>query len=374
VVVDPKGPGPARYHGATVLKPNLSELADMTDRPVATTAEVVDAGRQLADELAGTVVLVTCGPDGMVLFRAGAEPLGLPAAATRRVYDVTGAGDTVAAVLTLGGPSHQFGGQQYFFGASLPFPLPIIIAGLILNTIFLVREIRRNEQQDSFLNTVTHELKTPIASIRLYLETLQRRAVDPEKAREFYALMLADTDRLMGTVDQVLKAGALGQKGLVQNVLEVDLNQMVQQCTELVRARYGLPEQSLTLRPAAEGVIVMGNPEELRSALTNVLDNAVKYSPNGAQLTVVLSVESDAWVMVSVADQGLGIPQAQLKRIFRRFYRVPNRNILRVKGTGLGLFLVRSIARQHGGDAFAESKGEGRGSTFTIRLPRVYRV
>jgi signal transduction histidine kinase len=103
----------------------------------------------------------------------------------------------------------------------------------------------------------------------------------------------------------------------------------------------------------------------------NIIDNAIKYSPDGAQLNVVLSVESDAWVMVSVADQGLGIPQTQLKRIFRRFYRVPHRNVLRVKGTGLGLFLVRSIARQHGGDAFAESAGEGHGSTFHLQLPRV---
>jgi two-component system sensor histidine kinase SenX3 len=103
----------------------------------------------------------------------------------------------------------------------------------------------------------------------------------------------------------------------------------------------------------------------------NVIDNAVKYSPDGAHLSIVLSVESDAWVMVSVADQGLGIPQPQLKRIFRRFYRVPNRSILRVKGTGLGLFLVRSIARQHGGDAFAESAGEGRGSTIHLQLPRI---
>ncbi len=105
--------------------------------------------------------------------------------------------------------------------------------------------------------------------------------------------------------------------------------------------------------------------------MLNIIDNAVKYSPNGAHLTIVLSVESDAWVMVSVADQGLGIPQPQLKRIFRRFYRVPNRSILRVKGTGLGLFLVRSIARQHGGDAFAESAGEGRGATIHLQLPRI---
>ncbi|GAC1646778.1 MAG: HAMP domain-containing sensor histidine kinase [Acidobacteriaceae bacterium] len=247
----------------------------------------------------------------------------------------------------------------------------IIIAGLILNTTFLVREIRRNEQQDSFLNTVTHELKTPIASIRLYLETLQRRAVDPAKAREFYALMLADTDRLMGTVDQVLKAGALGQKGMLQNALEVDLNQLVQQCTELVRSRYGLPGESLTLHSPNENVIVLGNPEELRSALTNVLDNAVKYSPAESAHVEVVVRELGPEAEIVVSDNGRGIPAGELKQVFKRFYRVHEPG-QKVKGTGLGLFIVQAIMRKHGGSVTAESPGVGKGATIRLRLPKVY--
>src|SRR5271170_165673 len=110
----------------------------------------------------------------------------------------------------------------------------LLIAGLVINTIFLVREIRRNEQQDSFLNAITHELKTPIASIRLYLQTMQQRKIDDEKAQEFYKVMLADTDRLMGTVEQVLKASQLGQKRELQNKLEVDLGALAQECVDLV--------------------------------------------------------------------------------------------------------------------------------------------
>ncbi|HEY1966222.1 MAG TPA: ATP-binding protein [Acidobacteriaceae bacterium] len=256
----------------------------------------------------------------------------------------------------------------------IPF-FGLLIAGLILNTVFLVREVRRNEQQDSFLNAVTHELKTPITSIRLYLDTMRRRDVSREQQQEFLAVMSEDTDRLMATVEQVLKAGELGQRARSQVRVRVDMDQLVEEAVATARLRYHLDADAILLERrelnAGSSFAVAGNPEELRTAVLNVIDNAVKYSPDGAHLTIVLSVESDAWVMVSIADQGLGIPQPQLKRIFRRFYRVPNRSILRVKGTGLGLFLVRSIARQHGGDAFAESAGEGRGSTFHLQLPRI---
>jgi signal transduction histidine kinase len=256
----------------------------------------------------------------------------------------------------------------------IPF-FGLLIVGLILNTVFLVREVRRNEQQDSFLNAVTHELKTPITSIRLYLDTMRRRDVSREQQQEFLAVMSEDTDRLMATVEQVLKAGELGQRVRSQVRVRVDMDQLVEEAVATAMLRYHLDADAIHMErrqlQAGSSFAVAGNPEELRTAVLNVIDNAVKYSPDGAHLTIVLSVESDAWVMVSIADQGLGIPQPQLKRVFRRFYRVPNRSILRVKGTGLGLFLVRSIARQHGGDAFAESAGEGRGSTIHLQLPRI---
>jgi len=253
-----------------------------------------------------------------------------------------------------------------FFGA--------IVTGFVLNTIFLVREIRRNEQHDSFINAVTHELKTPIASIRLYLETLQRREVDEARRREFYQLMLVDTERLMGTVEQVLKAGALSQKKAKAQRAPVDMNAVVSECVQLARTRHHLSEEMLVYGgvitdQSPEVAEVLGDPEDLHTAVTNLLDNAVKYSPEGVHIKVELSANEEERIVLRVRDRGVGIAQNELKRIFKRFYRVRQRGRARVKGTGLGLFIVRSIARTHGGRVFAQSEGAGKGTTVTLELP-----
>jgi signal transduction histidine kinase len=248
----------------------------------------------------------------------------------------------------------------------------LIIVGLVLNTTFLIREIRRNEQHDAFINAVTHELKTPLASTRLYLQTLKTRDINEEQRQEFYDVMLADNDRLMKTVEQVLRAGRTGVRGRRFNKTNIDLSEIVGECVDIARTRYKLDPNSLSYTESLDGEAarVLGDADELRAAVTNLLDNAVKYSHKEVQLSVEIAVLDNKQLSVRIGDRGIGIPAAQLKRIFKRFYRAPGRFMARVKGTGLGLFIVRSVVEQHGGRVFAESEGPGRGSTFTIQLPR----
>jgi signal transduction histidine kinase len=245
----------------------------------------------------------------------------------------------------------------------------ILIAGVVLNTIFLVREIRRNERQDSFLNAVTHELKTPIASLRLYLETLQRRSVDEAQRQKFYAIMHTDTDRLLSTVESVLKAGELG--GRDHRYSRVELYPLVAECVNTVCQRHHLPAGAIVLAevPGAVRLFVLGNPEDLRTAILNLLENAVKYSPDGVHIRCRLAIQHYTWAVLSISDTGVGLPSRELKRIFKRFYRVSSNDLVKIKGTGLGLFLVRTIARQHGGDVTATSEGLGKGTTMLLQLP-----
>ena len=249
----------------------------------------------------------------------------------------------------------------------------VLIFGLVLNTTFLIREIRRNEQHDAFINAVTHELKTPIASIRLYLETLKTRDVDETQREEFYDIMLADSQRLLTTVEQVLRAGRTGHKRRRIATSVISVSEIVRECLELTRVRYGLTDSHLIYfeSPDASSARISGDLDELRAAFSNLLDNAVKYSDEEVRVSVSVSAVDNKRVAVKVTDKGIGIPNAQLKRIFKRFYRVPGKFMARVKGTGLGLFIVESVVTKHGGRVFVESKGLGQGSTFTVQLPIV---
>ncbi len=244
----------------------------------------------------------------------------------------------------------------------------LIITGLILNTIFLVREIRRNEQHDAFLNAVTHELKTPIASIKLYLETLKKRDVDEAKRREFYDVMLADNARLLGTVEQVLQASQVREKQRLESKMDIDLSAVVEEAVYVTNSRYKLDEGTIRFTFPSEPIVVNGVREELQTAIANLIDNAMKYSPNGAKISIKLR-RTGQMADLFVKDNGIGLASGEVKRIFKRFYRVATNSDTSIKGTGLGLWIVQSIVSMHGGEVSAESKGLGRGSTFIMRLP-----
>ena len=250
--------------------------------------------------------------------------------------------------------------------------LAVIVAGVVLNTVFLVREIRRNEQHDAFINAVTHELKTPIASIRLYVETLQTRSVDEDKRRQFYRTILQDSDRLLSTIEPSLRTGRIGSSRRPANLSPVSLTDVVSKSIERARVLHHLTPEAIRYEAdaSASGELrIIGDLDEVGAAVSNLLDNAVKYSGADARVTVETSRDADRFAMIRVIDNGPGIPGPELKRIFKRFYRMSGPLATRVKGTGLGLYIVRSVARRHGGRAWAESAGPGRGSTFVLQFP-----
>jgi len=249
---------------------------------------------------------------------------------------------------------------------------PLIITGVVLNTIFLVREIRRNEQHENFINAVTHELKTPIASVKLHLQTLQQRQVDDSRRQEFYQVMVEDCDRLLGTVEQVLRAGRLRAPQERGGFHPVDLTAVMDDCLALAQTRYRLTPGELTYRASfADGASlrVMGDEDDLRAVILNLVDNAIKYSGDKVMIGVELAQTGARAATIRVSDRGAGIPVAELGQIFKRFYRIPGAMTARIKGAGLGLFIVRAVVARHGGTVFAESDGPGLGTTFTVQLP-----
>jgi signal transduction histidine kinase len=248
----------------------------------------------------------------------------------------------------------------------------VLIAGLCFNTVFLIREIRRNEQHNAFIHAVTHELKTPLASITLYLQTLRQRDVDPTRQQEFIEIMLADSARLQSTIDQVLLAGKTSTARRVGNPTDVDLFEIVGECVTMAGRRHHLIDGELKVvdrLPQGEQAVVMGDREEIQAAVANLIDNAIKYSGDRVTVAVELVKLGARRGAINVKDQGMGISSDELKRVFRRFYRIPGALGVRVRGTGLGLPIVQAVARRHGGRAYAESEGTGKGSRFTLELP-----
>jgi signal transduction histidine kinase len=194
--------------------------------------------------------------------------------------------------------------------------------------------------------------------------------VDDAKRLEFYRIMVDDSERLMGTIEQVLRTGRIGASRRRLNLSRIDLGKVVEQCVERVRILHKVAPEALEYRPGPAATIV-GDAEEVQAAVSNLIDNAVKYSGSEVKVTVETARVDGNYVALRVTDHGPGIEKAELKRIFKRFYRVPGALATRVKGTGLGLYIVRSVAKRHGGRAWAESEGPGHGATFVLQLPIV---
>jgi signal transduction histidine kinase len=243
----------------------------------------------------------------------------------------------------------------------------LIIVGLVWLCAWLVREMRVNQRQRAFLDAVTHEMKTPLASLRLYLDTLVRHDPDAERRHEFLERMHQDLQRLNETVDQVLTAARAEEPGRRTSLQAVSLAALLAEVIGEIRARHELSQDSVRLDVAPE-TVVRGDAGELSVVFRNLLENAVKYSDDPVEVHVAVSSNVDGRVQVEISDRGIGIPSGELSKIFQRFYRV-GRDVQRTAvGLGLGLFIVRNLVRRQGGRVEARSPGSGEGSRFVVTL------
>jgi two-component system, OmpR family, sensor histidine kinase SenX3 len=254
----------------------------------------------------------------------------------------------------------------YFFGTVL---FSLLIAGLVLIVTLLVREVRLNERQSNFVSAVTHELKTPVASLKLYLDTLQMRELTDGRREEFYRTMQRDLERLHATINNVLNAAMYTDRPVV-DAQPLDLARLVRHSIDLTITRHQLPPESFVYQGADE-LMIRGDATALETAVLNLLDNAVKYSRDRVEVRVEVARNGDGQAHLRVHDRGVGMSRAHQRFIFKRFYRIGPEVRRSRTGTGLGLFIVKSVVKGHRGTVSAESPGPDLGSTFTITLPGV---
>jgi signal transduction histidine kinase len=258
----------------------------------------------------------------------------------------------------------------YFLGSLLSL---LLIGGLVLIVLLLLREVRLNERQSNFISAVTHELKTPVASLKLYLDTLRMRDLPEGRREDFYRTMGQDLERLHATINNVLNAAMYADKPPV-HPQPVDLARLVRRSIELTRTRHQLPPEAVRYEGPEKGLVVPGDPAALETAVLNLLDNAVKYSRDKVQVEVELAANGDGQAHLRVRDHGIGMSRAHLAFVFNRFYRIGAEVRRSRPGTGLGLFIVRAVVKGHKGTVSADSPGLDKGSVFTVTLPRAPRA
>lgn len=245
----------------------------------------------------------------------------------------------------------------------------VIVIVLVLFSVFLVREILESRRQVRFIDSVTHELKSPLASLKLSVQTLKRRRLMDAQREALQDRMLDDIDRLSTFIDDILAASRLGDDREALELRPIPLRHLVERTAERTRRRYRTPEGAIQIEIPAE-LQVLSSSSALEMVIKNLLDNAIKYSETDSVEVLVIAQARRGRVYVEVRDKGIGIPRSDIGRIFERFYRVPVEAVNARRGTGLGLYVVGALVRTLGGRLTAESPGEGKGTTMRFDLPQ----
>ena len=244
--------------------------------------------------------------------------------------------------------------------------LGLVVAGVVMYLLLSIKEIRLNQRQSNFMDSVTHELKSPIASLKLYLQTLNRRQVSEQEQADFHRFMLEDLDRLDRLINHMLDAARLDQRPVEQDLEDVELSALLERVAEFVRLQYRLPVDAI--RVNATPSIVRGPPLDIEILFRNLIDNAVKYSGERPEVLVESHLVGEG-VLIRVSDNGPGIPISLRRKIFGRFVRLGNELERAQQGTGLGLFIVRNVVRRMRGTVNVRSRTPQQGTVFEVLLP-----
>lgn len=240
-----------------------------------------------------------------------------------------------------------------------------ILVGVYVIFLYWTRQSALVRQQRQFISQVTHELKSPLASLQLHMETLRRHQPSPERQAAFLETMLSDANRLNGLIDNLLSANRVDQKHWRLNLQTIDFSAFVE---KYFRARqFTLPKAGKLSLDITPGIYAAIDQDAMETVLRNLLENAILYSDNPPRITVTLSSTAHKCCL-AFSDLGRGIDLNDQKKIFNMFYRI-RRKDENIRGTGLGLFIVHATVRRHRGQVRVESRGHGYGTTFKIILP-----
>jgi two-component system phosphate regulon sensor histidine kinase PhoR len=243
-----------------------------------------------------------------------------------------------------------------------------MLLGLTFYLILMIKEVRLNQRQANFVDSVTHELKSPIASLKLYLETLEMRAVSDNQRTQFYRVMEHELERLDHLITQLLEVGRLDAIGMQAEPEDVSLEPLLKKCAQSICAHHQRTSDetmSFDLQPA----LIHARPLVLESVFRNLLDNAVKYGGDPPRVEIQVRVTDRGRVVTRIADNGQGVPPELRKHIFGMFFRAGSELTRRQKGTGLGLYIVQTLVRQLKGRISVHDRVGVPGSVFEVDLP-----
>lgn len=260
--------------------------------------------------------------------------------------------------------------QRTMFGALITGTVVFaaMLVGLSFYLVLMIKEVRLNQRQANFVDSVTHELKSPIASLKLYLETLEMRAVSDDQRTQFYRVMEHELERLDHLITQLLEVGRLDAIGMQADPVDIPLEPLLKKCAQSICAHHQRAPQD-TISFDVQSAVIHARPLVLESVFRNLLDNAVKYGGDPPKVDIQVRVTDRGRVVTRVADNGQGVPPELRKRIFGMFFRAGSELTRRQKGTGLGLFIVQTLVRQLKGRISVQDRPGVAGSVFEVDLP-----